>query len=317
MNTTLRIFFVDFWKSFDPKNNFFWNLLSKHYQLVLDEKNPEILFYSYAGLKDPSKKHFHKYNCIRIFYTGENIRPNFMECDYSLSYDYLDDKRNLRLPIYVLYNDFEELVKRPMKPDLLQTKTKFCCFIVSNPMNPIRKKFFKELSKYKKVDSGGRYLNNIGGPVIDKISFMKDYKFAISFENESYPGYVTEKVYEPKLVDTLPIYWGNPKIKNEFNSKSFINYNDYSSMKKVIERIIEIDRDDQLYLQYSSEPFFINDTPNDYVREDRLVQFLKDIIDNRKNYKPISSTWKRYYYLYKNPTLRMKKFYSGIKRRIL
>ena len=298
---TLRIYFADFWKSFDMQDNFFWNLLSERYRLILDPKQPEILIYSYLGLKDIRKKTFHRYKCIRIFYTGENLRPDFNECDFALSYDHTSDVRNLRLPLYVLYDDYPELVHRSAPNDLLKQKTKFCCFVVSNPENPVRNEFFHLLSRYKAVDSGGRYLNNIGGPVEDKIEFMKPYKFAISFENESFPGYVTEKVYEPKLVDTLPIYWGDPMISKEFNTESFINCHDFKSMEEVVERIIQIDQDDALYMHYVRAPFFKNDTPNEYVNKERVLAFLTDIIDQRNHFKPLASTWKQYLYLYRNP----------------
>lgn len=298
---TLRIYFADFWESFDMQDNYFWNLLSERYHLLLDPKNPEILFYSYRGLMDVRKKTFHRYKCIRIFYTGENIRPDFNECDFALSYDHLSDPRNLRVPLYVLYNDFPQLVNRTIPNNLLDQKSKFCCFVVSNPGNSIRNEFFQLLSGYKKVDSGGRYLNNIGGPVSDKIEFMKEYKFVISFENESYPGYVTEKVYEPKLVDSLPIYWGDPLVSNEFNSASFINCHEFISMQAVVERIVELDQNDDLYMQYAKAPFFPDDKPNEYFDKERILGFLQTIIDNRSNYKPLASTYKHYLYLLRNP----------------
>lgn len=303
---TLRVYFADFWETFDMQDNYFWNLLSERYRLILDPKNPEVLFYSYKGLKDVREKTFHRYRCIRIFYTGENIRPDFKECDFALSFDHLSDPRNLRLPLYVLYNDFPLLIHRTVPDNLLNQKTKFCCFVVSNPGNPIRNEFFRKLSDYKRVDSAGRYLNNIGGPVSDKIDFMKDYKFVISFENESYPGYVTEKVYEPKLVDSLPIYWGDPLISKEFNTESFINCHDFESMDAVVERIMEIDRNDELYMKYAKAPFFIDDEPNEFVNKERILKFLQDIIDNRHHIKPLGSTGKRYLYLVRNPILYLK-----------
>lgn len=308
---TLRIYFADFWKTFDMQDNYFWNLLSERYQLILDAENPEILFYSYLGLKDIRKKTFHRYKCIRIFYTGENLRPDFNECDFALSFDHSKDKRNLRLPLYVLYNDYPQLLNRNVPDDLLKHKTKFCCFVVSNPNNPVRNEFFKLLSNYKTVDSGGSYLNNIGGRVADKIEFMKDYKFVISFENESYPGYVTEKVYEPKLVDALPIYWGDPQIYKEFNTNSFINCHDFESMDAVVERIIELDQNDTLYMEYAREPFFLEDKPNEYVKRDRVLDFLQDIIAQRADFKPLASTWKQYLYWYRNP-LQYAKLYFKI-----
>jgi hypothetical protein len=298
---TLRIYFADFWKSFDMQDNYFWNVLSKRYQLVLDPIHPEILIYSYLGYKDIRKRTFHKYRCIRIFYTGENIRPDFDDCDFALSFDYSDDERNLRLPLYVLYDDHPQLIHRHVPDDLLMHKSKFCCFVVSNPGNPVRNEFFQLLSQYKRVDSAGRFLNNIGGPIEDKMAFMRDYKFVISFENESYPGYVTEKVYEPKLVDALPIYWGDPLVSNEFNSESFINCHEFESMEQVVERVKELDRDDALYMRHAQAPFFRNDEPNTFVDKERVLAFLEKIIEGRQTYKPLAKTWKYYTYLYKNP----------------
>ena len=307
---TLRIYFADFWKSFDMQDNYFWNLLSERYRLVLDPVQPEILFYSYLGLLDVRKKTFHRYKCIRIFYTGENIRPDFDECDFALTFDHSSDPRNLRLPLYVLYNDYPQLINRVIPDDLLKQKTKFCCFVVSNPNNVVRNHFYHLLSQYKAVDSGGRFLNNIGGPVVDKIEFMKAYKFVISFENESYPGYVTEKVYEPKLVDALPIYWGDPLISKEFNSQSFINCHEFDSMESVVERVKELDQNDELYMTYTKAPFFIDNTPNEFVDKERVLGFLQNIVENRQSFKPLGSTWKQYLFWYRNPIQYGKKYLS-------
>ena len=48
--------------------------------------------------------------------------------------------------------------------------------------------------------------------VSNKMDFIKDYKFVISFENSSNPGYTTEKLIEPMLVNSIPIYWGNTEV---------------------------------------------------------------------------------------------------------
>ena len=73
---------------------------------------------------------------------------------------------------------------------------KFCNFVYSNSGNcdPIREAFFHQLCKYKKVDSGGKYLNNIGKAVGDKLQFIKDYKFTIAFENSSCSGLYYRKI---------------------------------------------------------------------------------------------------------------------------
>ena len=60
--------------------------------------------------------------------------------------------------------------------------------------------FFQRLSRRKRVDSGGRAFNNIGGPIPAgspaKLDFLRAYKFNLAFENASLPGYTTEKIVE-------------------------------------------------------------------------------------------------------------------------
>ena len=116
--------------------------------------------------------------------------------------------------------------------------------------------FFNELSeKYKKVDSGGRYLNNIGKPegVEDKLEFLRNYKFSFAFENVSYPGYCTEKIVESFATGTIPIYWGDPNIENYFNFRAFVNCHRYKTVDEIIQKIKEIDNNDYLYREMLNE----------------------------------------------------------------
>ena len=137
------------------------------------------------------------------------------------------------------------------------------------------------MSKYKKVDSGGRYLNNIGGPVADKLDFIKEYKFTIAFENSSLSGYTTEKILEPMSVNSLPLYWGNPNVAIDFNPKSFINVNEFSSMGEAIEEIIRIDKNDDLYLTLLNRPWLENPRSlDDWFAS--LDNFLRNIFDQPK-----------------------------------
>jgi hypothetical protein len=279
MKKPVRINFTNFWSGFDNSQNFFCQLLQSQYRVELVDK-PEFLIYSVFG------KEHRKYRCIRIFFTGENCRPNFYECDYALSFDHLDHPRHRRLPLYVLYFDgHPECLVKPTGFDpgaVLRQKTKFCNFIFSNDQAGERILFFKRLSQYKRVDSGGRVLNNIGGRVPDKLAFIRDYKFTIAFENASYPGYTTEKLTDPMRVHSLPIYWGNPLVERDFNPRSFLNYHDFPDEDALIERIIELDQNDDLYLEYLREPYFHNNEPNIYCRPDYLLEFFERIFRERK-----------------------------------
>jgi hypothetical protein len=291
MRRRINLNFSGFWPSFNRTDNYFYNILKTKYDLNICD-NPDFLIYTTPLFMPPIpfiprkyflKKEFKKYNCIRIFYTGENFRPDFSECDYAFSFDFMDNPNNYRLPHYALYADPQQLIKKDLDVErVLREKTKFCNFVYSNWRARKRYKFFLKLSKYKRVDSGGRFKNNIGGPVQDKLTFIKDYKFTIAFENVSYSGYTTEKLMQPMLVHSLAIYWGNELVHKDFNPKSFINANDFADEDELLERIIEIDRNDDLYLEYLRQPYFHNNTVNEYVNPENVLKQFDYIFNNPK-----------------------------------
>jgi hypothetical protein len=280
----IRIDFCDFSANFSKTDNHLFKLLSERFEVELCDQ-PDFLIYSCYG-------HSHRlHSGVKIFFSGESDLPDFRECDYAIASVKLDDPRHLQLPNYVnsYYGDPAEIIKKNDDPEkILAAKTKFCSFVISgyNPRkNSNRVNFFHKLSKYKKVDSGGRKFNNIGGPIPGgsrgKIDFLRQYKFNIAFENRSLAGYTTEKIFEPMIARCLPIYWGNPQVAGEFNPRSFLNRADFSSDEALIEKIIELDRDDAGYLAYVREPYFHNDQPNIYFSRQRMLDFFEIIFTKK------------------------------------
>lgn len=273
MKKNIKIKFVDFYKGFNKENNEFVEVLSQKYNVIQTDE-PDYIIYSCFGYE-----HL-KYDCIRIFYTGECITPNFNECDYAIGFDRLEfSDRYIRIPLYMLFQykkDYMGLRKRSaFTNDDLKCKSEFCSFVYSNCFaQDKRTEMFDKLSQYKKVNSGGRYRNNIGGAVADKKEFQSKHKFSIAFENTSYDGYSTEKIVEAFAARTIPIYYGDPRIAEDFNPKSFVNCHDFTSLEAVIERIKEIDCNDKLYLE------MINEVPLMDVKDTGLLcNFLFHIFD--------------------------------------
>lgn len=98
--------FTDFWPNFNQTTNYFLQLLGQKYDIKLSDR-PDFLIYSVFG-----RKH-RKYKCVKIFYSGENVRPNFDECDFAFSFDYLLGRHHYCLPLYALtLEDPNRLVNR-------------------------------------------------------------------------------------------------------------------------------------------------------------------------------------------------------------
>lgn len=284
-------------------NNLFeWRMASKRFNLVLSEK-PDFLFYSCTG-----QEHL-KYHCTRIFYTPENVHPRFDRCDYAFSFDYPVSERNYRLPLYRRWPEYKGLFN-PRDPDKIALeKRKFCSFMVSNSTAQERIVFFRKISLYKNVDSGGRYLNNLGfniSPGVEnKLKWMQNYKFSITFENSSYPGYTTEKLMHALLANTIPIYWGNPLAGLDFNPKAFINCHDFNSFDDVIELVKEIDKNDLLYKEYLRQPPLIDNLETEFCKEENILARYDEIIDSNRIYiSPIRKKLQRHLYY----PLKMQKY---------
>ena len=100
---------------------------------------------------------------------------------------------------------------------------------MSNTKNsaPERTEIVEALERYKQVDCGGKWRNNVGGPVEDKIEFQRSRKFVIAFENYSHPGYLTEKFAQAAQYNAIPIYWGDSTVAEQLNPASSINVHDF------------------------------------------------------------------------------------------
>ena len=240
----------------------------------------------------PSKADFVFHSCngeevlrcpgVRIFITGECVTPDFNISDYAFGFDHLSyGDRYFRLPLYRLYESaWQVLTKdRPDPEWVLSQKNHFCSYVVSNTKNsaPERILVADALEQYKAIDYGGKWRNSVGGPVSDKIQFQRSRKFAIAFENYSHPGYLTEKFAEAAQSHAVPIYWGDPTVAEQFNSKAFVNAHEFSSFNELSDFITELDQNDHLYMSMLAEPWFVSGTPpllHNEVIQDRLSSIL-------------------------------------------
>lgn len=264
------------------------NLINQDYEIeVTDDFNADYVIHSCMGYE------VLKYSGIRIYVCGECVSPNFNTSDYAAAFDrmFFGD-RNHWFPLIKLYVDAYAVLRSPRPPadEITKKKSDFCAYVMSNTKNSSdeRVRIFDLLNAYKTVNSGGRWRNNIGGPVPNKLEFQTKHKFAIAFENNSHPGYLTEKFAEAAKAGAIPIYWGDPEIGSYFNSKAFINCHEYPTLDAAVSRIIEIDQDDALYRQMLAEPWFSNNSEPEILSNNAIKAFLKNIFD-----QPLEQAYRR------------------------
>jgi hypothetical protein len=303
----IKINFVDFWDNFVKNDNYFFHLLSSKYEVSLDEEDPDILFFSVDYAKKRDRDKYLNHRSKKIFFTGENVRPNFFfpgsleseryslgKCDFAFSFDDLNIKKNYRLPLWTMFINWfnvphddkrdqsyliplENLINRKKT-----IKTKFCNFVFSNDQGK-RLEILESIQKYKSVDCAGRLSNNMN-PIVGrgdqkyKINFIKDYKFTIAAENSKYNGYTTEKIIHPLSVGSIPIYWGSDTVAQDFNKECFINASDFKNFDELADYIKFVDSSEEEYNKIISAPIFKNNTIPDRFTPEAILKYFEDNI---------------------------------------
>ena len=285
-NKIINLYFTDFFRGSSYQNNQIKELiqiLNLSFTVKIKPNNPDYLIYNIFGCNHLKEKYNH---AIKIAYFTENQIPDFNEADYFIAHhhiNYLD--RGLKIPFFkgyfnsIIYTNFKIVRMKYLN----YTKRKFCAAVISNVKyaDGFRLRFINELDKYKKVDMGGHYKNNVG-KIHNKILFLSSYKFSIAMENTEGDGYISEKIIESFLSGTIPIYYGDFMIDEFINPKSYILVRGDKDMKTKIDYIKEIDINGDLYQNLLNENIFKDLNFNAKIQKEKIEFFYNIFSQNIK-----------------------------------
>lgn len=271
--------------------------LASDYHIVVDRRDPDFVFYSVYGYVEKTAP-----RATRIVYSGEAgdhftqggkmspavNEPGFYHYGITMALENTHPN-HIYMPLCCLHlplhnNGITDLVRPPGWTPT--PKEYFCNFIYSNGNSRRRVEFFHELSRYKRVESLGaveRNNNALVGTGYDtagylaKQAFQAHCKFSLAFENTYFPGYTTEKLSDPFVAGSVPIYSGNPRVDEIFNPKAFINVDAFASDEEAIDYIREVDNDDGLYNAYLAEPPFRDNVVPDRYADQTYLAFFRRI----------------------------------------
>ncbi len=284
---TIKIHFTGFWKSFNPDKNMFTYILRKRYNVVIDSVNPDFVICSPLG--EPYE--YIKYDCPRIMYTGEFLTADFNAIDYFIGYDNIEfGDRSFRFPLFLWSDDgsfasSESLTEDEARKEL-QSKQYFCNYIFGHDTAlGKREEILEKLSQYKRVECAGKQFNNMPNgeryTIRTKTELMRKCKFSITAESVCYPGFTSEKLVDGFRAKTIPIYYGDPTVDNDFNMNSFVDCYRYPTIDDAVKKIIEIDKNDDLYVHMLCEyRYKIFDYEN--IMFKKLEDYLYHIFDQDK-----------------------------------
>ena len=201
---------------------------------------------------------------INICVNGENRDCQELTDIAILSRKKYDYKYNIYFPQL-----FTSLWERKKDYYIIKNNTReyFCAYMYSYDVE-YRVELYNFISNYKKVDALGKSCSNkeetdrfvyndeitYNDIAIEK--YLK-YKFVLALENTVCDGYITEKLINPILANSIPIYAGPKDAFEIINKKRVIYIYDFNNYNDLLDYIIKVDNDNDLYNSIISEEIFV------------------------------------------------------------
>jgi hypothetical protein len=183
-------------------------------------------------------------SALTLFHTQENVRHDFIEADFSISFDLgVDSKNHLRFPYWMEMIDWShegltgnlnprygellslEKLKSPLGNHFLGRGGSG--ILLSSHLREPRASIYKALNKIVSVKGVGAHfdgsIKNHHSSGFLKRDLLNQFTFNICPENGLYPGYYTEKIPEAFYSGCLPITWTDENVAVDFNPNALIN----------------------------------------------------------------------------------------------
>jgi Glycosyltransferase family 10 (fucosyltransferase) C-term len=166
----------------------------------------------------------------------------------------------------------------------VKEKNKMCAFMYRQSYKH-RDEIFYRFNQFFRVDALGLACKNVETPSTRHINNEQEtyndiavktyasYYFVLAIENTWKEGYFTEKLINPIIAHSIPIYWGHPKVFEYINKKRVIYMPDYESDQQLVDKLMELKNNPVLYNAIMSEPCYTS-----YGEPKRVVEeFKKEI----------------------------------------
>jgi hypothetical protein len=261
----MRVSYTSFWPGFDGNLSWFAAAIresgTEHYSVAPDEA-PDVVFQCAMTLSDFAGKYgpVGAGGPLRVFYTGEATPPDLTRSHCAVSFTRRSAPNLYRLPLFVMYHDDPEAAfATPL--GMRHPHLKLCSALASNPApGSPRLEFAGKLHAAGMLRAGGSAFPADLGPMAvgrgpgDKRRFLGDCMFHMAFENTVMEGYVTEKIADALAAGTVPVYWGDPRVTEDFGRDSMILLPEAGPWESHVERLARIMSDRNAYEALRAAP---------------------------------------------------------------
>jgi alpha(1,3/1,4) fucosyltransferase len=132
------------------------------------------------------------------------------------------------------------------------------------------------------------------GKVASKYEILKNYKFAICYENESdIKGLISEKIFDCFYARTIPIFWGASNVAEYFPKETFIDKREFKTYRTLDSYISNMSEDDYNYRILAIETYLLSDEFKKF-SSDSFSRTIYDHLINEK--KKEKNSFYQYYF---------------------
>lgn len=231
----VTISWIDWYPHWNIQENIIVDILrlfNIRFKIIENPEDADIIF---AGVYDLNllRSRIYQRKFI-VLVSGENIRPNYLYYDYSITTDsYSYSGKNIRWPEYFSQFSFDHKkeINIHLKEDLNQLAAYYRQWddrdimfsIIYNNACPHREHYTNLLRSKYGHDSVQSYGSSRINRDCNKYEILGRSKFHLAFENSLHPGYVTEKLFQSLLMGTFSLYWGANDVSRDIGCLGYIN----------------------------------------------------------------------------------------------
>ena len=215
---------------------------------------------------------------VKLFVTGENVHfgdfkifsDNMLadkEIDLSMGFDYFDDERYIRFPLWLRTQFAPEMSEKDiiqrvqdLRYPTIGERKKFACLISRYDWGGTRSAIYEKLQHIDTIHCPSKVIHNDDSLISefndDKNAYMQQFCFNICPENSNAYGYVTEKIFDAIYAGCIPIYWGsyNEPEKDILNQDAIIFWDKGGANENAIQEVEELYNNKKLLLEFLHQP---------------------------------------------------------------
>lgn len=128
---------------------------------------------------------------------------------------------------------------------------------------------------------GGKPYPSYRGQVADKHKTLATYRFAICFENESAPGYVTEKIFDCLVAGTVPVYLGAPDIARVVPEGCYVDMRRFKGFQEMHEHLKALGQEEVSRMQGAMADFLGSEAFREWQPESVFGTFASDLCQGK------------------------------------